>query len=114
MAETGAAEAAGRVRETSGRGTPTKAQSATRPPAAPASEQSTDTAASDEPSVRPMDPRRSVGVVSPSSTPQSLGEWLARQTYLTLLFKIGGLALLINVAFYGGVALTLYDPLGIL
>ena len=64
--------------------------------------------------LRSTNAQRAVGVVSPSSTPRSLDEWLARQTYLTLLFKVGGLALLINVAFYGGVALTLYDPLGLL
>lgn len=114
VAETEAAEAAGAVGETPVQGTSTEAPPATRTPAAPASEQSADTAASDETPARPMDSRRAVGVVSPSSNPQSLGEWLARQTYLTLLFKVGGLALLINVAFYGGVVLTLYDPFGIL
>jgi hypothetical protein len=61
-----------------------------------------------------VDSERAVGVVSPASSPRSLGEWLGRQTYLTFLFKVGGLALLINVAFYGGVALTLYDPLGLI
>ncbi|MFC7229527.1 hypothetical protein N0B31_19170 [Salinirubellus salinus] len=64
--------------------------------------------------VGPMDSERAVGVVSPASSPRSLGEWLGHQTYLTFLFKIGGLALLLNVAFYGGVALTLYDPFGLL
>jgi hypothetical protein len=63
---------------------------------------------------RPMDTERAVGVVSPTTSPRSLGEWLGRQTYLALLFKVGGLALLINAAFYGGLVLTLYDPLGLL
>jgi hypothetical protein len=61
-----------------------------------------------------MDSRRVVGVVSPASSPSTLGDWLGRQTYLTLLFKIGGLAFIINAAFYGGVALTRYDPFGLL
>lgn len=94
--------------------TPTETASPTERPTAPGSGQSTEAATTDEAPVRPMDSRRAVGVVSPSSDPQSLGEWLARQTYLTLLVKVGGLALLINVAFYGGVALTLYDPFGFL
>jgi len=94
--------------------TPTEPAPATERPAAPVSGQSPDTATAGEAPVRPMDSRRAVGVVSPSSEPQSLGEWLARQTYLTLLLKVGGLALLINAAFYGGVALTLYDPFGLL
>ena len=120
VAETEAAEAAevaataGTARDPPVQGTPTEAPPATQAPEAPASEQSPDTAASGETPVRPMDSRRAVGVVSPSATPQSLGEWLARQTYLTLLFKVGGLALLINAAFYGGVVLTLYDPFGLL
>jgi len=63
---------------------------------------------------QPVDTERAVGVVSPASSPRSLGEWLGRQTYLALLFKVGGLALLINAAFYGGLVLTLYDPLGLL
>lgn len=97
--------------------TPTEAPPATRAPAAPAvsaPERSADTAAPGEAPVRQVDSQRAAGVVSPSADPQSLGEWLARQSYRTLLFKIGGLALLINVAFYGGVVLTLYDPFGVL
>jgi hypothetical protein len=86
-------------------------QRATSPTGSAAEEEvPTETAAPE----RPMDTDRAVGVVSPASTPRSLGEWLGRQTYLALLFKVGGLALLINAAFYGGLVLTLYDPFGLL
>jgi hypothetical protein len=108
------------VAESSARTTAGQAAATARddPSAAPATPTEA-TAAADEPveatgPVRPVDSERAVGVVSPASSPRSLGEWLGRQTYLTFLFKVGGLALLINVAFYGGVALTLYDPLGLI
>ena len=61
--------------------------------------------------VRPMDSRRVVGGTEASAAPRTVGDWIDRQTYLTLTVKVGVVALLVNSAFYGGVALTLYGLL---
>jgi hypothetical protein len=61
--------------------------------------------------VRPMDSRRVVGGTEATAAPRTVGDWIGRQTYLTLTLKIGVIALLVNVAFYGGMALTLYGLL---
>jgi hypothetical protein len=64
-----------------------------------------------EGTMRPTGSERAVGVVSPASNPGTLGEWLGRQTYVSLTVKVGFIALVVNAAFYGGLALTLYDLL---
>jgi hypothetical protein len=64
--------------------------------------------------VRPMDSRRVVGGVEASAAPRTVGDWIGRQTYLTLLVKVGIIALLVNSAFYGGLAITLYGLLPLL
>ena len=61
--------------------------------------------------VRPMDSSRVVGGTEASAAPRTVGDWICRQTYLTLLVKVGIIALLINSAFYGGMAITLYGLL---
>ncbi|MEF8842786.1 MAG: AN1-type zinc finger protein [Haloarculaceae archaeon] len=61
--------------------------------------------------VRPMDSHRVVGGTEASAAPRTVGDWIGRQTYLTLLVKVGVIALLINAAFYGGMAVTLYGLL---
>jgi len=61
--------------------------------------------------VRPMDSRRVVGGAEASAAPRTVGDWISRQTYLTLLVKVGVIALLVNAAFYGGMAVTLYGLL---
>lgn len=61
--------------------------------------------------VRPMDSRRVVGGTEASAAPRTVGDWITRQTYLTLLVKVGVIALLVNAAFYGGMAVTLYGLL---
>ena len=61
--------------------------------------------------VRPMDSRRVVGGTEASAAPRTVGDWIGRQTYLTLTLKVGVIALLVNAAFYGGMALTLYGLL---
>ena len=61
--------------------------------------------------VRPMDSRRVVGGTEASAAPRTVGDWISRQTYLTLLVKVGVIALLVNAAFYGGMAVTLYGVL---
>lgn len=58
--------------------------------------------------VRPMDSRRVVGGTDASAAPRTIGDWISRQTYLTLLVKIGVIALLVNSAFYSGMAIMLY------
>jgi len=64
--------------------------------------------------VRPMDSRRVVGGTEASAAPRTVGDWIGRQTYLTLLVKVGIIALLVNSAFYGGLAITLYGLLPLL
>lgn len=61
--------------------------------------------------VRPMDSTRVVGGTEASAAPRTVGDWIGRQTYLTLLVKVGIVALLVNSAFYGGMAVTLYGLL---
>jgi hypothetical protein len=64
--------------------------------------------------VRPMDSRRALGGTEASAAPRTVGDWIGRQTYLTLLVKVGVIALLVNSAFYGGLAVTLYGLLAFL
>lgn len=61
--------------------------------------------------VRPMDSRRVVGGTEASAAPRTVGDWISRQTYLTLLLKVGVIAFLVNAGFYGGMAVTLYGLL---
>ena len=61
--------------------------------------------------VRPMDSRRVVGGAETGAAPRTVGDWISRQTYLTLMVKVGVIALLVNAAFYGGMAVTLYGLL---
>ena len=61
--------------------------------------------------VRPMDSTRVVGGTEASAAPRTVGDWIGRQTYLTLMVKVGIVALLVNSAFYGGMAVTLYGLL---
>jgi hypothetical protein len=61
--------------------------------------------------VRPMDSRHVIGGTEASAAPRTVGDWISRQTYLTLVAKVGVIALLINSAFYGGMAVTLYGLL---
>ena len=61
--------------------------------------------------VRPMDSHRIVGGAEASAAPRTVGDWISRQTYVTLLLKIGLVSLLVNSAFYGGMALTMYGLL---
>jgi hypothetical protein len=55
--------------------------------------------------------RRSTSATG-SRSPATLGEWLGQQSYVSLVTKVGIIAVLVNAAFYAGVALTLYDLLG--
>lgn len=68
---------------------------------------------SDPAPVRPMDSRKPPGTTNPHR-PETVAEWLRQQTYLTLMVKVGGVALLVTLAFYAGLVFTLYDPLGAL
>jgi hypothetical protein len=61
--------------------------------------------------VRPMDSHRGIGGPEANAAPRTVGDWISRQTYLTLLVKVGIVALLVNSAFYGGMAVTLYGLL---
>lgn len=61
--------------------------------------------------VRPMDSRRVVGGTEAGAAPRTVGDWISRQTYLTLLLKVGIVSLLVNSAFYGGMAVTMYGLL---
>jgi hypothetical protein len=61
--------------------------------------------------VRAMDSRRVVGGAETGAAPRTVGDWISRQTYLTLTVKVGVIALLVNAAFYGGMAVTLHGLL---
>lgn len=61
--------------------------------------------------VRPMDSRHVIGGTEANAAPRTVGDWISRQTYMTLVTKVGLVALLINAAFYGGMAVTLYGLL---
>lgn len=63
--------------------------------------------------VRPMDAREPPGATT-RRRPETVAGWLRQQTYLTLAVKVGGLALLVSLAFYAGLAFALYDPMGLL
>lgn len=65
------------------------------------------------PLMRTMDTRRSPGTL-PRHEPQTVTEWLRQQTYFTLLVKVGGLALLLNLVVFGGLAVVRYGLLGVL
>jgi hypothetical protein len=52
-----------------------------------------------------------VGGAETGAAPRTVGDWISRQTYLTLTVKVGIIALLVNAAFYGGMAVTLYGLL---
>jgi hypothetical protein len=61
--------------------------------------------------VRPMDSTRVAGGTEASAAPMTIGDWVGRQTYLTLTVKVGVIALLVNSAFYGAMAVMLYGLL---
>lgn len=63
--------------------------------------------------VRSMDSRGPPGE-TPRHRPETVAGWLRQQTYLTLVVKVGLLALLISLVFYAGLVFALYDPIGIL
>lgn len=96
-------EGRGHVSETAGGATAAAASStATR----------TATGDGDPAPVRPMDARKPPGATAPRR-PDTVAGWMRQQTYLTLVVKVGGVALLVSLAFYAGLVFTLYDPMGL-
>lgn len=67
----------------------------------------------EETPVRLMDVRRPPEATTPHR-PETVWEWLHQQTYLTLIVKVGGIAVLLSIAFYTAMLILLYDPLGVL
>lgn len=65
------------------------------------------------PPMRPMDARRPPGEL-PRHDPETVAGWMRQQTYLTFFLKVGGLALLLTLVVFGGLAVVRYGLLGVL